>query len=101
MVLSFTSFESKEMWCFPVQWMGGTLELSSLTKFSQKIIIKKEVLLKTCEGFLKAKKIKKIDQAEEKKLLFVKLILEDIKSLQDAVWTKNKEKYDEIVSSLG
>lgn len=56
----------------------SAMELSSLTKSSQKIIIKKEVLLKTCEGFLNANKIKKVDQAKGNKLLFVKLILEDI-----------------------
>lgn len=50
-----------------------------------------------------AKKIKQIDQPKGKQLLFVKLILEDTQSLLvcDAIWTKNGERCDKTVSSLG
>lgn len=73
--------------------------------YSQKIGIKKEVLLKTLWGDyyinMKAKKIMKVDQAKGKKPLFVQLILENIWSLYDAVLKKDKEKVDKIVTSLG
>ncbi|EPQ06364.1 Elongation factor Tu GTP-binding domain-containing protein 1 [Myotis brandtii] len=73
--------------------------------YSQKIGIKKEVLLKTLWGDyyinMKAKKIMKVDQAKGKKPLFVQLILENIWSLYDAVLKKDKEKIDKIVTSLG
>ncbi|XP_040824529.1 elongation factor-like GTPase 1 [Ochotona curzoniae] len=73
--------------------------------YSQKIGIKKEVLLKTLWGNyyinMKAKKIMKADQAKGKKPLFVQLILENIWSLYDAVLKKDKEKIDKIVTSLG
>uniref|UniRef100_A0A2R8P9Y2 Elongation factor-like GTPase 1 n=1 Tax=Callithrix jacchus TaxID=9483 RepID=A0A2R8P9Y2_CALJA len=73
--------------------------------YSQKIGIKKEVLLKTLWGDyyinMKAKKIMKGDQAKGKKPLFVQLILENIWSLYDAVLKKDKEKIDKIVTSLG
>ncbi|XP_019801357.1 elongation factor-like GTPase 1 isoform X2 [Tursiops truncatus] len=73
--------------------------------YSQKIGIKKEVLLKTLWGDYyintKAKKIMKVDQAKGKKPLFVQLILENIWSLYDAVLKKDKEKIDKIVTSLG
>lgn len=73
--------------------------------YSQKIGIKKEVLLKTLWGDyyinMKAKKIMKVDQAKGKKPLFVQLILENIWSLYDAVLRKDKEKIDKIVTSLG
>ncbi|XP_021500072.1 elongation factor-like GTPase 1 [Meriones unguiculatus] len=73
--------------------------------YSQKIGIKKEVLLKTLWGDyyinMKAKKIMKADQAKGKKPLFVQLILENIWSLYDAVLKKDKEKIDKIVTSLG
>lgn len=73
--------------------------------YSQKIGIKKEVLLKTLWGDyyinMKAKKIVKVDQAKGKKPLFVQLILENVWSLYDAVLKKDKEKIDKIVTSLG
>uniref|UniRef100_A0A8C5VTI1 Elongation factor-like GTPase 1 n=1 Tax=Microcebus murinus TaxID=30608 RepID=A0A8C5VTI1_MICMU len=73
--------------------------------YSQKIGIKKEVLLKTLWGDyyinMKAKKIMKVDQAKGKKPLFVQLILENIWSLYDAVLKRDKEKIDKIVTSLG
>ncbi|KAF6077366.1 elongation factor like GTPase 1 [Phyllostomus discolor] len=73
--------------------------------YSQKIGIKKEVLLKTLWGDyyinMKAKKIMKGDQAKGKKPLFVQLILENIWSLYDAVLKRDKEKIDKIVTSLG
>ncbi|KAF5927333.1 hypothetical protein HPG69_017810 [Diceros bicornis minor] len=73
--------------------------------YSQKIGVKKEVLLKTLWGDyyinMKAKKIMKVDQAKGKKPLFVQLILENIWSLYDAVLKKDKEKIDKIVTSLG
>nr|XP_021536134.1 elongation factor-like GTPase 1 [Neomonachus schauinslandi] len=73
--------------------------------YSQKIGIKKEVLLKTLWGDyyinMKAKKIMKVDQAKGKKPLFVQLILENIWSLYDAVLKKDREKIDKIVTSLG
>ncbi|XP_051004807.1 elongation factor-like GTPase 1 [Acomys russatus] len=73
--------------------------------YSQKIGIKKEVLLKTLWGDyyinMKAKKIMKADQAKGKKPLFVQLILENIWSLYDAVLKKDKEKIERIVTSLG
>ncbi|XP_064123267.1 elongation factor-like GTPase 1 isoform X1 [Loxodonta africana] len=73
--------------------------------YSEKIGIKKEVLLKTLWGDyyinMKAKKIMKVDQAKGKKPLFVQLILENIWSLYDAVLKKDKEKIDKIVTSLG
>ncbi|KAK7815207.1 hypothetical protein U0070_021170, partial [Myodes glareolus] len=83
--------------------------------YSQKIGIRKEVLLKTLWGDyyinMKAKKIMKVDQAlkltcssaqaKGKKPLFVQLILENIWSLYDAVLKKDKEKIDKIVTSLG
>uniref|UniRef100_A0A673T2A0 Elongation factor like GTPase 1 n=1 Tax=Suricata suricatta TaxID=37032 RepID=A0A673T2A0_SURSU len=73
--------------------------------YSQKIGIKKEVLLKTLWGDyyinMKAKKIMKADQAKGKKPLFVQLILENIWSLYDAVLKRDKEKIDKIVTSLG
>ncbi|XP_052618909.1 elongation factor-like GTPase 1 [Peromyscus californicus insignis] len=73
--------------------------------YSQKIGIKKEVLLKTLWGDyyinMKAKKIMRVDQAKGKKPLFVQLILENIWSLYDAVLKKDKEKIDKIVTSLG
>uniref|UniRef100_A0A2K6SA64 Elongation factor-like GTPase 1 n=1 Tax=Saimiri boliviensis boliviensis TaxID=39432 RepID=A0A2K6SA64_SAIBB len=73
--------------------------------YSQKIGIKKEVLMKTLWGDyyinMKAKKIMKGDQAKGKKPLFVQLILENIWSLYDAVLKKDKEKIDKIVTSLG
>ncbi|GAB1292289.1 Elongation factor-like GTPase 1 [Apodemus speciosus] len=96
--------------------------------YSQKIGIKKEVLLKTLWGDyyinMKAKKIMKVDHrsstalvyadelmedfdgtgllmAKGKKPLFVQLILENIWSLYDAVLKKDKEKIDKIVTSLG
>ncbi|XP_032120716.1 elongation factor-like GTPase 1 isoform X2 [Sapajus apella] len=60
--------------------------------YSQKIGIKKEVLMKTLWGDyyinMKAKKIMKGDQAKGKKPLFVQLILENIWSLYDAVLKK-------------
>ncbi|XP_070473190.1 elongation factor-like GTPase 1 isoform X2 [Equus przewalskii] len=60
--------------------------------YSQKIGIRKEVLLKTLWGDyyvnMKAKKIMKVDQAKGKKPLFVQLILENIWSLYDAVLKK-------------
>ncbi|XP_027427424.1 elongation factor-like GTPase 1 isoform X3 [Zalophus californianus] len=60
--------------------------------YSQKIGIKKEVLLKTLWGdyyiSMKAKKIMKVDQAKGRKPLFVQLILENIWSLYDAVLKK-------------
>ncbi|XP_030786533.1 elongation factor-like GTPase 1 isoform X2 [Rhinopithecus roxellana] len=73
--------------------------------YSQKIGIKKEVLMKTLWGDyyinMKAKKIMKGDQAKGKKPLFVQLILENIWSLYDAVLKKDKDKIDKIVTSLG
>ncbi|KAM5291584.1 elongation factor-like GTPase 1 [Glossophaga mutica] len=73
--------------------------------YSQKIGIRKEVLLKTLWGDYyintKAKKITKVDQAKGKKPLFVQLILENIWSLYDAVLRRDKEKMDKIVTSLG
>uniref|UniRef100_A0A2K6DTH4 Tr-type G domain-containing protein n=1 Tax=Macaca nemestrina TaxID=9545 RepID=A0A2K6DTH4_MACNE len=73
--------------------------------YSQKIGIKKEVLMKTSWGDyyinMKAKKIMKGDQAKGKKPLFVQLILENIWSLYDAVLKKDKDKIDKIVTSLG
>uniref|UniRef100_A0A452S8T0 Elongation factor-like GTPase 1 n=1 Tax=Ursus americanus TaxID=9643 RepID=A0A452S8T0_URSAM len=73
--------------------------------YSQKIGIKKEVLLKTLWGDyyinMKARKVMKVDQAKGKKPLFVQLILENIWSLYDAVLKKDKEKIDKIVTSLG
>ncbi|XP_005381517.1 PREDICTED: elongation factor Tu GTP-binding domain-containing protein 1 isoform X1 [Chinchilla lanigera] len=73
--------------------------------YSQKIGIKKEVLLKTLWGDyyinMKAKKIMKGDQGKGKKPLFVQLILENIWSLYDAVLKKDKEKIEKIVTSLG
>ncbi|KAM5293138.1 elongation factor-like GTPase 1 isoform 1-T1 [Ctenodactylus gundi] len=73
--------------------------------YSQKIGIRKDVLLKTLWGDyyinMKAKKIMKGDQAKGKKPLFVQLILENIWSLYDAVLKKDKEKIDKIVTSLG
>uniref|UniRef100_A0A2K5UTP3 Tr-type G domain-containing protein n=1 Tax=Macaca fascicularis TaxID=9541 RepID=A0A2K5UTP3_MACFA len=73
--------------------------------YSQKIGIKKEVLMKTSWGDyyvnMKAKKIMKGDQAKGKKPLFVQLILENIWSLYDAVLKKDKGKIDKIVTSLG
>ncbi|XP_027427421.1 elongation factor-like GTPase 1 isoform X1 [Zalophus californianus] len=73
--------------------------------YSQKIGIKKEVLLKTLWGdyyiSMKAKKIMKVDQAKGRKPLFVQLILENIWSLYDAVLKKDREKIDKIVTSLG
>ncbi|XP_023504821.1 elongation factor-like GTPase 1 isoform X1 [Equus caballus] len=73
--------------------------------YSQKIGIRKEVLLKTLWGDyyvnMKAKKIMKVDQAKGKKPLFVQLILENIWSLYEAVLKKDKEKIDKIVTSLG
>ncbi|XP_046508398.1 elongation factor-like GTPase 1 isoform X3 [Equus quagga] len=60
--------------------------------YSQKIGIRKEVLLRTLWGDyyvnMKAKKIMKVDQAKGKKPLFVQLILENIWSLYDAVLKK-------------
>ncbi|XP_023504825.1 elongation factor-like GTPase 1 isoform X2 [Equus caballus] len=60
--------------------------------YSQKIGIRKEVLLKTLWGDyyvnMKAKKIMKVDQAKGKKPLFVQLILENIWSLYEAVLKK-------------
>uniref|UniRef100_A0A2K5JJX0 Elongation factor-like GTPase 1 n=1 Tax=Colobus angolensis palliatus TaxID=336983 RepID=A0A2K5JJX0_COLAP len=73
--------------------------------YSQKIGIRKEVLMKTLWGDyyinMKAKKIMKGDQAKGKKPLFVQLILENIWSLYDAVLKKDKDKIDKIVTSLG
>jgi ribosome assembly protein 1 len=73
--------------------------------YSEKIGIRKEVLLKTLWGDyymnMKAKKIMKVEQAKGKKPLFVQLILENIWSLYDAVLRKDKEKVDKIVTSLG
>ncbi|XP_044914663.1 elongation factor-like GTPase 1 isoform X2 [Felis catus] len=73
--------------------------------YSQKIGIRKEVLMKTLWGDyyinMKAKKIMKVDQAKGKKPLFVQLILENIWSLYDAVLKRDKEKIDRIVTSLG
>ncbi|XP_006885187.1 PREDICTED: elongation factor Tu GTP-binding domain-containing protein 1 isoform X2 [Elephantulus edwardii] len=73
--------------------------------YSQKIGIKKEVLLKTLWGDyyinMKAKKIMKVDQAKGKKPLFVQLILENIWSLYDAVLKKDREKIEKIITSLG
>ncbi|XP_036787930.2 elongation factor-like GTPase 1 isoform X1 [Manis pentadactyla] len=73
--------------------------------YSQKIGIRKELLLKTLWGDyyinMKAKKIMKADQAKGKKPLFVQLILENIWSLYDAVLKKDKDKIDKIVTSLG
>ncbi|XP_037020118.2 elongation factor-like GTPase 1 [Artibeus jamaicensis] len=73
--------------------------------YSQKIGIKKEVLLKTLWGDyyinMKAKKIMKVDQAKGKKPLFVQLILENIWSLYEAILKRDKEKVDKIVTSLG
>ncbi|XP_025774487.1 elongation factor-like GTPase 1 [Puma concolor] len=73
--------------------------------YSQKIGIRKEVLMKTLWGDyyinMKAKKIMKVDQAKGKKPLFVQLILENVWSLYDAVLKRDKEKIDRIVSSLG
>lgn len=50
---------------------------------------------------IKAKRIRKFDQAKGKKLSFVKLILESVCSLYDAALKKNKGKIAKIVSSLG
>ncbi|XP_011809282.1 PREDICTED: elongation factor Tu GTP-binding domain-containing protein 1-like [Colobus angolensis palliatus] len=73
--------------------------------YSQKIGIKKEVLMKTLWGDyyinMKAKKIMKGDQAKGKKPLFVQFILENIWSLYDTVLKKDKDKIDKIVTSLG
>ncbi|XP_006142720.1 elongation factor-like GTPase 1 isoform X2 [Tupaia chinensis] len=84
-------------------WGFGIEQFATI--YSQKIGIKKEVLLKTLWGDyyinMKAKKIMKVDQAKGKKPLFVQLILENIWSLYDAVLKKDKEKIDKIVTSLG
>ncbi|XP_037365866.1 elongation factor-like GTPase 1 isoform X2 [Talpa occidentalis] len=84
-------------------WGFGIEHFASI--YSQKIGIKKEVLMRTLWGDYyinsKAKKIMKVDQAKGKKPLFVQLILENLWSLYDAVLTKDKEKIDKIVTSLG
>ncbi|XP_027138710.1 elongation factor-like GTPase 1 [Larimichthys crocea] len=74
--------------------------------YSQRMGIKREVLLKTLWGDFylnaKAKKIMKGAQAKGKKPLFVQLVLDNIWSLYDAVVTRrDKEKVEKVVSSLG
>ncbi|XP_075714196.1 elongation factor-like GTPase 1 isoform X2 [Rhinoderma darwinii] len=73
--------------------------------YSQKVGIKSAVLLKTLWGdyYLnsKAKKIMKGAQSKGKKPLFVQLILDNMWSLYDAVMKREKDKIDNMVSSLG
>ncbi|KAF3687048.1 Elongation factor-like GTPase 1 [Channa argus] len=74
--------------------------------YSQKMGIKKEVLLKTLWGdfylIAKAKKIMKGAQAKGKKPLFVQFVLDNIWSLYDAVVIRrDKEKVEKVVTSLG
>uniref|UniRef100_UPI0037E8530F elongation factor-like GTPase 1 isoform X2 n=1 Tax=Semicossyphus pulcher TaxID=241346 RepID=UPI0037E8530F len=73
--------------------------------YSQRMGIKKEVLLKTLWGdyYLnaKAKKIMKGAQSKGKKPLFVQLVLDNIWSLYDAVVTRrDKEKVEKMMTSL-
>ncbi|XP_060035502.1 elongation factor-like GTPase 1 isoform X2 [Erinaceus europaeus] len=84
-------------------WGFGIEHFASI--YSQKIGIRKDVLLRTLWGDyyinVKAKKVMKADQAKGKKPLFVQLILENIWSLYEAVLKRDKEKIDRIVTSLG
>lgn len=74
--------------------------------YSERMGIKKEVLLKTLWGDfylnMKAKRIMKGAQAKGKKPLFVQLVLDNIWSLYDAVVIRrDKEKVEKVVTSLG
>uniref|UniRef100_A0A8D3BZY3 Elongation factor-like 1 n=1 Tax=Scophthalmus maximus TaxID=52904 RepID=A0A8D3BZY3_SCOMX len=73
--------------------------------YSEKMGIKRELLLKTLWGDFylnaKAKKIMKGAQAKGKKPLFVQLVLDNIWSLYDAVVTRDQEKVVKVVTSLG
>uniref|UniRef100_A0A3P8R894 Elongation factor-like 1 n=1 Tax=Astatotilapia calliptera TaxID=8154 RepID=A0A3P8R894_ASTCA len=74
--------------------------------YSERMGIKKEVLLKTLWGdfylSMKAKRIMKGAQAKGKKPLFVQLVLDNIWSLYDAVVIRrDKEKVEKVVTSLG
>ncbi|KAK2853376.1 hypothetical protein Q5P01_006037 [Channa striata] len=74
--------------------------------YSQKMGIRKQVLLKTLWGdfylIAKAKKIMKGAQAKGKKPLFVQFVLDNIWSLYDAVVIRrDKEKVEKVVTSLG
>ncbi|XP_068597984.1 elongation factor-like GTPase 1 [Brachionichthys hirsutus] len=73
--------------------------------YSQRMGIKREVLLKTLWGDFylnnKAKRIMKGAKAKGKKQLFVQLVLDNIWSLYDAVVTRRDDKVERVVASLG